>query len=103
MDKITGIIGLHRSLLISDRIYCELVAKDNVEEAVALHNKEHEKFIKQMKNNPSIIRSEYAYANIAEQDEQKAKKLLERFENVAKTYPYPQEIEGERELMFASE
>lgn len=103
LDKKTGIIGLHRSLLISDRIYCELVAKDNVEEAVALHNKEHEKFIKQMKNNPSIIRSEYAYANIAEQDEQKAKKLLERFENVAKTYPYPQEIEGERELMFASE
>lgn len=35
--------------------------------------------------------------------EEKAKKLLERFEKVAKTYPYPQEIEGERELIFASE
>lgn len=103
LQKKTGIIGLHRSLLISDRIYCELVVKDNVEEAVSLHNKEHEKFIKQMKNNPSIIRSEYAYAMIAEQDEEKAKKLLERFEKVAKTYPYPQEIEGERELIFASE
>lgn len=99
LSKGTGIIGLHRSLLINERIYCELVVKDNVSEAIYLHNKEHEKFIKSMKNTPSVIRSEYAYALLAEKDEKKAEELLAHFEKVAKTYPYPREIEGERELI----
>ena len=99
LNKGTGIIGLHRSLLINERIYCELVAKDNVSEAIFLHNKEHEKFVKSMKTTPSVIRSEYAYALLAEKDEKKAEEFLVLFEKVAKTYPYPREIEGERELI----
>lgn len=99
LQKKTGIIGLHRNLLIGERIYCELVVKNNISEAIYLHSKEHEKFVKQMKNFPSIIRSEYAYALLVEKDEKKAKELLERFEKVAKTYPYQREIEGERELI----
>ncbi len=99
LSKGTGIIGLHRSLLINEKIYCELVVKDNVSEAIYLHNKEHEKFIKSMKNTPSVIRSEYAYTLLAEKDEKKAEELLAHFEKVAKTYPYPREIEGERELI----
>jgi len=99
LRKKTGIIGLHRSLLINDRIYCELVVRQNVEEATRLHDKEHLKFVKQMKKHPSIIRSEYAYALLAEKDEGKAEKLLAQFEKVAKTYPHPQDIESERELI----
>lgn len=99
LNKGTGIIGLHRSLLMNERIFCELVAKANVSEAMNLHNEEHEKFVKSMKNTPSVIRTEYAYALLAEKDEKKAEELLTRFEKVAKTYPYPREIEGERELL----
>lgn len=99
LSKQTGIIGLHRSLLINERIYCELVAKGNTSEAISLHNKEHEKFIKQMKNTPSVIRTEYAYALFVEKDEKKAEDWLNLFEKVANTYPYPREIEGERELL----
>lgn len=99
LNKGTGIIGLHRSLLINERIYCELVTKGNVSEAIFWHNKEHEKFVKSMKTTPSVIRSEYAYAILAEKDDKKAEELLVLFEKVAKTYPYPREIEGERELI----
>lgn len=99
LRKETGILGLHRNLLISDQIYCELVERRNISEAIYLHNKEFEKFVKQMKTSPSVIRSEYAYALIAEKDEEKAEELLKRFEKVAKTYPYPRDIEGERELI----
>lgn len=99
LSKETGLIGLHRSLLICERIYCELVVKKNTSEAIYLHNKEYDKFVKSMKNTPSVIRSEYAYALLAEKDEKKAEELLARFEKVAKTYPYPREIEGERELL----
>ncbi|MBQ2705400.1 MAG: hypothetical protein IJE49_00050 [Agathobacter sp.] len=99
LSKETGLVGLHRSLLICERIYCELVANKNVSEAIYLHNKEYEKFVQSMKDTPSVIRSEYAYAVLAEKDEKKAEKLLARFEKVTKTYPYPQEIEAERELI----
>lgn len=99
LGKETGIIGLHRSLLLNERIYCELVVKGNISEAIYLHNKEHEKFVKSMKNTPNVIRGEYAYALLAEKDEKKAEELLSHFEKVAKTYPYPREIEGERELI----
>lgn len=99
LSKETGIVGLHRSLLNCERIYCELVVKRNISEAIYLHNKEYQKFVKSMKMSPGIIRSEYAYALLAEKDEEAAAKLLNQFEKVAKTYPYPREIEGERELI----
>lgn len=99
LSKETGLVGLHRSLLVCERIYCELVANQNVSEAIYLHSKEYEKFVRSMKDMPSVIRSEYAYAVLAEKDEKKAEELLVRFEKVTKTYPYPQEIEGERELI----
>ena len=99
LGKETGLVGLHRSLLICERIYCELVAKKNTSEAIYLHNKEYEKFVQSMKNTPSVIRSEYAYALLADKDEKKAEELLTRFEKVSKTYPYPREIEAERELI----
>ena len=76
-----------------------MVVKENTSEAIYLHNKEYDKFVKSMKNTPSVIRSEYAYALLAEKDEKKAEELIALFEKVSKTYPYPREIEGERELL----
>ena len=99
LEKYADVMGLNKSILIGQRIYCELVVKHNTSEAIYLHNKEFENFAKAMRMTPSIIRTEYAYALLAEKDEEKAQKLLELFEKVAKRYPYEKEIEGERELI----
>ena len=99
LAKETAVPGLYKSLLTCDRIYCELVVNKNTVEAVRLHNKEYEKFVKQMKNFPSIIRTEYAYALLAEKDEKKAVSFKEQFDKMAKTYPYPNDIMSERELI----
>lgn len=99
LAKEEAVLGVYRSLLTSDRIYCELVVKKNTSEAIYLHNKEHEKFVKQMKNTPSIIRTEYVYALLAEKDEEKAFGYLKQFDKIAKSYPYPNDIASERELM----
>ena len=99
LEKETGIIGLHRSLLINERIFCELVVKGDINKAKSLHSKEHEKFVKSMKTTPCVIRTEYAYALLVDKDEKKAEGYLSHFEKVAKTYPYPREVEGERELI----
>ena len=40
-----------------------------------------------------------AYALLAEKDPEKAQKVVEMFEKTARTYPNPNEIEIERELM----
>lgn len=99
LAKESAVQGLYRSLLTCDRIFCELVVEKNTSEAIYLHNKEYEKFVKQMKNFPSIIRTEYAYAALAEKDEKKAAGLKEKFDKMAKTYPYPNDIVSEKELM----
>lgn len=93
------IIDLHRNLLICDRIFCELTSENRDDVIEDLYDKDYNKFVKAMKNFPSIIRTEYAYALLYEKDKEKAKKIMEQFEKIAKTYPYASEIDAERELI----
>ena len=95
----SGIIGLHRSLMICDRMYCELI-QDNCKEILEeMLTKEQIKFMKAMKKFPSVVRTEYTYALLALKDTAKAKAAWDLFEKVAKTYPYPSDVQSERELM----
>lgn len=95
----TGIVDLHRNMMLCDRIFCELIEECRKEQVEELYTKELENFMKSMKKYPSILRTEYVYALLYEKDEEKAKTLLEQFEKVAKNYPYESDIESERELM----
>lgn len=96
----TAIMGVHRSLMICDLIYCKLLREDSVETVDALMTEEHKKFMKSMKTFPSVVRTDYACALLREKDEKKAAKILEQFDKVARTYPYPSDIESERELLL---
>lgn len=99
LDLDSGIVELHRQLMRNDQIYCELVGERDEERLARLYDKEQLKFHKTMKNYPSILRTEYVYALLYEENEEKAAKVLEKFEKNAKKYPHPHEIESERELM----
>ena len=55
--------------------------------------------MKSMKKFPSVLRTWYAYALLAERDGEKARKIKDQFEKCAKSYPYPSDIASERELM----
>ena len=66
-------------------------------------SKAQNRFMKAMKSFPSVIRTEYALALLFEKDTQKAEAIKNTFEKVAKTYPYSQDIESERELMRIAE
>lgn len=59
--------------------------------------------VKTMKNFPSVLRTQYAYALLEEKDLQKVEKIKSWFEKMAKSYPYPQEIESDWELMKGAE
>lgn len=92
-----GVLGLHKNLLKCDLLYMELIL--NKEPYNDKFLTEQEKFIKQMQNTLSFIRTEYAYALLFEHDTEKAQKLKERFEKCAKKHPYKSEVESEQELI----
>ncbi len=95
----SGLTGLHRYLLIPERIYCELLGERREEILDRWKEKDLQKVLKQMKNYPQVIRAEYAYALLRDHDEEKAEKIRRRFDKVTKSYPYPADAQSERELM----
>ncbi len=103
LKKNTAIPGLHRALLNCDRIYCELVRGNGREAAGRLLNENQKKMMKAMKTYLSVIRTEFTYALLAERDAAKAEKLQQRFEKSAKTWPYPGDVQSERELLECAE
>ena len=107
MEQDTGLVGLYRNLMTMDRIYCELVGENRPEQREQLMDKRLKKGMKSVKsanNNPSVLRTQYAYALLAEGDAEKAGRIQTAFDAVAGRYPHPGEIEGERELMaYAAE
>lgn len=95
----SGMVGLHRNLLVCDRIYCELIHENRPAVLSSLYTAEQQKFMQAMKNFPTVIRTEYAYALLADRDEAKANTYLKRMTKIAKTYPYPSDICSEQELV----
>ncbi len=94
-----NIIGLHRSLLTCDLIYCRL-SLDLTADVSSLITPELNKFMKAMKKYPSIIRTQYIIALLVEDDEAKADSILDSYDKLTKKFPYSQEISTERELML---
>lgn len=95
----TGIVGLHRNLMRVDRIFCELIDENRPDHLEKMMDRELKKFMKSMKNFPSILRTQYCYSLLAEKDREKAEKYRVQFEKMAQKYPYPIDIQVERELM----
>ena len=94
-----ALMGIYRNLLTCDLMFCELLFENRPERLERMYTKGQKKFMKSMKKFPSVLRTQYAYALLAEKDEGKAEKLWRQFEKVGKSYPYPVEWASERELM----
>ncbi len=103
LEEESGVCDLHRKMLVCDKIFLELTGYNRHTVVEKLREKEQSAFMKQMKSNPAVIRTEYAYALLYEHDTAKANKLLQSFEKCARVYPYPCEIASERELMTIAE
>lgn len=99
----SGIVGLYRNLMVCDRMYVEMISENRQEVLDGMRSKDQLKIMKAMKKYPSVLRTEYVYALLTERNPEKAKKAAAQFDQCAKSYPYPSEIEGERELMALAE
>lgn len=103
MEIDSGIIGLHRSLMVCDRLYCELVGEDRAEVVDELLTKQQRKFMKSMGQFLSVMRTEYALALRRDRDAKKTEKVRNRFEKCAKFHPYAGDLQSERALMEIAE
>ena len=97
--KPAGLMELHRRLVICDKAYCELIGDRRAEVLASLDSPEQRRFTRAMQRFPSVVRTQYASALLAERDPGKAADLRARFEQLAPDYPRPIELVGERELM----
>jgi len=98
--KETGMVGVHRSLLICDQMTCLLLRGDTAAAERCL-SKQLLSFMKAMRNNPTILRCQYAVAHLLKHDEAEAAAVMKRFELCAKTHPFASDIESEREILAA--
>ena len=94
-----ALMGIYQNLLTCDLIYCECLFENRPERLERMLTKGQRKFMKNMKKFPSVLRTQYAYALLGEGDRAKAEKIKKVFDKVGKSYPYPVEWAGERELM----
>lgn len=103
LEAESGILPLHRRMLTCDRIYLELIGENRGDVLDKWYTKELEQFMKSMKTSPTVHRTRYAYFLLHTKDMEKARRIKEKFEKVAKTYPYPSDIQSERELIEIAE
>ena len=90
---------VHKTALSLEMFFCQMVTSPCPENLSRLESPELKKYIRSTLSYPSTIRFLYAHALLMEKDEEASKKYLVSFNAASRVYPYPSEIEGERELM----
>lgn len=91
--EVGAIPGLYLNLLKVDSLYLQALKGQ-----VPQPDKSLAKFMKAMKNYPSVLRSRYALA-LASGDGEAAREYRQRLEALRETYPFSGELESELELM----
>ncbi len=97
LDNSPNIITLFKHILVIDKLYIKLLRDDeNVEEILT---DEFKTFLKQMKANPSVQRTNYALQKLYYRNELESAKTIVAFEKAVKGYQYPTEEVSERKLI----
>ena len=99
VDSENKMVGVQKVLLQIDQIFCEILGEKREEVIGRVREKELKSFMKAMKNFPSVIRTQYAYALLVKEDVKESAAIKRQFEKVMKKHPYQSEIESEWELI----
>lgn len=100
--KNRSVMGIYKNMLVCDLAFCRLVTGET-EAAAMLLSEPQKKFMEMMKNNPSIIRTWYAYYLIYAKDVAKSAESKNKFAKTVSAYPYRGEAESETELIKIAE
>ena len=98
MTREAAMAGVHRAMMACDMEYVALISRGKAAKEKS-RTAAQKKIMKQMKDFPSVLRTEYACALLQEGDAEKAERIRRRFEKLARRCPYPGDVQNERELM----
>ena len=93
------LFGVHRGLLTCDRIYCAILFGEDKEKIDTFFSKEQKVFMSSMKNDITVLRTNYLYALFVEKNVLKASKIKERFDKRCKKHPLKADVESEIQLV----
>lgn len=93
------LVGVLRTAIKCDEIYTLLLLGREKKEIDEIKDKKFIKEMKGMRGMLFVMRCEYAYALLYEENENKANEIRKAFDMAAERYPYVSEVEGERYLM----
>ena len=93
-----NLVAIHRSMLVSDLIYC-LLLRGETERAARYYTKEQKSYMNALKSTPSILRTEYALAICKIEGAKNAEEVRRSFEKIAKKYPYQTDIALDNKLI----
>lgn len=94
-----NIVELHKVILKMECAFCEMLSTCQKEVVDQYLDKTTQQIMKTMKENLAVVRIQYAYALLVEDDQRKAKQLLEAMQKYEMKTPFESEIRSERELI----
>ncbi|MBO5294046.1 MAG: hypothetical protein J6B71_02200 [Clostridia bacterium] len=96
----SAIIGIHRQLLTLERCFCALLRGSDPDGVLKEWNSRSlQKLQRAMKRFPMILRVQYAYALLHEQNETLAEQKRAELEKALASYPFAGELAGERQWL----
>jgi hypothetical protein len=99
INRAPGILEAHKNVLLCGLLFHEIMGLGRLEEITTMFTLDLQKYVKASSASISTNRFLYAYELLVKKNEAKAKKHLQTFKKLIKTYPYPQVIEDELELI----
>jgi hypothetical protein len=100
LDSLTATQG---GFIIADRVYCELLGDNRIGILDYWLEKRQSNFMDAHKTEPAIIRTIFSYELLQKKNKDLANNFKKVFDQVTETYPFPQELAMERELMAYAE
>lgn len=99
IDKNVMNLALTSQMVVKlETFFSMIMLEKDIEEIREVYKKQ-QKNLKALQRIPSTQRLLYAYHKLIDDDLDKAKNAKDEFEKLAKKYPYPKEIEAEKELL----
>ncbi len=98
LGKDIRIHGLYRNMLLLDQAFLRLLKDGEQADISALQTKEMYTFMVQMKDYPSVQRTNFAISLLHDKDTEKAERAYQKLVSLKDTHPALSEVLGELEL-----
>ena len=98
LENAVSLADIHEQLIKAELIFCDIILGEDTGKLKQKYEQGKKKF-EPLKTLPNMQRILFAYYSCVEKDAKKAEECLKLFDKIAKKYPYPAEMDVERELI----